>query len=198
MVDYNMTPMTKAWFRKVFECNPHDVQWSSYKFQFPAPVEVVGSDTTVLQFRYTIEAHPKLNAFKPKPIEGELLDVRYSQLGGCFSKYNELLCSPNVGVVWEAAPPLFWIMSNLARQSIVKPFKSTLDPGGQSVGCNPCSDHSHQAKILFALQNSCESQHGCEIEVGHPTVVSLGSVQCQRAVMIGFMLFQQVMINTIN
>lgn len=47
-----------------------------------------------------------------------------------------------------------------------KPFKSTLGPGGQSVGRNPCSDHTPEAEVLFVVQNGSESQHGCEIDVG--------------------------------
>ncbi|CAL1145308.1 unnamed protein product [Cladocopium goreaui] len=65
---------------------------------------VVGpnNETKVLQFRYDITGRAKTNAFKPKPIDDNKLDVRYSQLGGCFSSYNTLLRSPNVGVIWEA------------------------------------------------------------------------------------------------
>lgn len=67
--------------------------------------QVVGGDTRTLQFRYTISGRAKTNAFKPKQIEDNLLSVRYSQLGGCFTDYHELLASPNVGVVWEAGIP---------------------------------------------------------------------------------------------
>ena len=69
------------------------------------PDQVVGAETKVMAFRYTISARAKANAFKPKSVEENLLSVRYSQFGGCFSKYNTLLSSPNVRIVWEAGWP---------------------------------------------------------------------------------------------
>lgn len=78
------------------------------------------NETKVLQFRYNITPRSKTNAFKPKPLEGSALDVRYSQLGGCFSSYNTLLRSSNVGVIWEAGASLFL------------EFKSPLSPNRSS------------------------------------------------------------------
>ena len=67
-----------------------------------AQVAGPNNEKKVLQFRYDITGRAKTNAFKPKPIDDNKLDVRYSQLGGCFSSYNTLLRSPNIGVIWEA------------------------------------------------------------------------------------------------
>ncbi|CAK9110877.1 FO synthase subunit 1, partial [Durusdinium trenchii] len=74
MVDHDLTPMTK----------------------------VVGRETQPLAFRYNISGRAKSNAFRPKKIEEDLLNVRYSQFGGCFESYNTLPKSSNVGIVWEA------------------------------------------------------------------------------------------------
>eukprot|EP00435_Cladocopium_sp_Y103_P046187 s2116_g13.t1 len=76
MIDYDLQPMTK----------------------------VVGAnnETRALQFRYTVAARAKVNAFRPKVIDENLMDVRYSQFGGCFDDYSDLLQSPNAKIAWEA------------------------------------------------------------------------------------------------
>ena len=53
-------------------------------------------------FRYKISPKSKVNAFKPKAFEGDMLaGLRSSQMGGCFRNYQELLHSKSASVVWE-------------------------------------------------------------------------------------------------
>lgn len=69
---------------------------------YPDQVVGAGSEKRTLAFRYDITSRTKLNAFKPKKVEEDFLNVRYSQFGGCFDSYNTMLKSPNAAIVWEA------------------------------------------------------------------------------------------------
>lgn len=61
-----------------------------------------GSGPVQRQFRFNITPKGKVNCFKPKPMDGDLLNVRYSQFGGCFTNLDKLPKSPNCQVLWEA------------------------------------------------------------------------------------------------
>lgn len=54
-----------------------------------------------MQFRYTITPKTKVNAFKPRPVEGQGVDVRASQMGATFGGANGLPRTPNIAIVWE-------------------------------------------------------------------------------------------------
>ena len=62
----------------------------------------VQDDGSARPFRYTVEPKSKVNVFKPKRVETDLMAVRASQFGGCFSDYQTLIQSANIGTLWEA------------------------------------------------------------------------------------------------
>ena len=78
------------------------------------------NETRALQFRYTIAARAKVNAYRPKVLEENFMDVRYSQFGGCFDSYNNLLQSPNAKIAWEAD----WIIVNKNQSMIARSIET--------------------------------------------------------------------------
>ena len=62
------------------------------------------ADGTPRPFRYTIEPKSKVNVFKPKRVEADLMAARTSQFGGCFADYDKLVQSANIATLWEAPP----------------------------------------------------------------------------------------------
>ncbi|CAL1131034.1 unnamed protein product [Cladocopium goreaui] len=52
-------------------------------------------------FRYTIIPKNKINCFRPKAMEGDMVGVRASQMGGCFNDFTALPKGDNFSIVWE-------------------------------------------------------------------------------------------------
>lgn len=52
-------------------------------------------------FRFKVTPKSKVNCFKPKAVDGDLMNARYSQFGGCFTNFEKLPKSSNCQVVWE-------------------------------------------------------------------------------------------------
>lgn len=119
--------------------------------------QVVGSDTRTLQFRYNISTRAKTNAFKPKQLEDDAVQsARYSQLGGCFSNYHQLLASSNVGVVWEAGIGDTYCDIDMFERTYLRRLKFA----GEDLFCCASGDYSGEAKVLAVVWNNSEGPNG--------------------------------------
>ena len=52
-------------------------------------------------FRFNVAPKSKVNCFRPKLVDTELMAMRYSQFGGAFSDYHLLPKSTSASVIWE-------------------------------------------------------------------------------------------------
>lgn len=102
-MDHDLEPMFKDWdgnysgnmLQYLFILFPGDPNpWPPDRTQIQA--ESKGSFAS----RY-LQRVRSTHFVRPKTVDGDLLNVRYSQFGRCFTDYNKLPNSPNLVVVWE-------------------------------------------------------------------------------------------------